>query len=182
MAETLQAPMMPSASRNGFFLGLALVLFQTIFYLADIQYNSKLGYLAYFILIAGLFLSIRNYRDKANGGYLTYGRSVGYGVLVSLMAGIISSVFVFILYSYIDPNLIDKILMDQETKMVEDNIDEDQIEIAMGYTRKMMTPPIIAVISILGMVFMGLVFSLILSVFLRKEDGSSANSFEKDTL
>jgi len=181
MTVTGQSPMMPSASRNGLFLGLALVLLQTIFYLADIQYNSKMGYLSYVILIAGLFLSTRNYRDVNNGGFLSYGRGVGYGVLVSLMAGIISAVFVFVLYTYFDPTMIDKILIETENQLVEDGMEDSQIEQTMDITAKMITPFTITLFSIIGMVFMGLVFSLVVSVFLRKEN-SHDGSFENDTL
>ena len=181
MNVTGQSPMMPSASRNGLFLGLALVLLQTIFYLTDIQYNSKTGYLSYVILIVGLYLSIRNYRDTVNGGMLNYGRGVGYGVLVSLMAGIISAMFVFILYTYLDSSMIDKILIDTENKLVEDGVDDSQIEQTMEVTAKMITPFTITLFSIIGMVFMGLVFSLVVSVFLRKEN-PHGGSFDNDTL
>jgi hypothetical protein len=119
MSSTLNAPMMPSASKHGVFLGLALILVQTIFYLADIRFDSGLGYLSYLVLIGGLFLSIKAYRDQFNDGFVSYGRAVGYGVLVALLAGVISSVFTFVLYEFIDPNLIDKLLLESENKMID---------------------------------------------------------------
>ncbi len=180
MAQTANAPMMPPASRHGFFLGFSLVVMQTIFYLADIKFDSGLGYISYLILIAGLYLSIRNYRDQLNGGFITYGRSVGYGVLVALMAGIISSVFVFVLYSYIDPSTIDKMLIEAETKMEEQNLPPEQFEMAMKINQQMFTPLVISIMSIIGYAFMGLVFSLVLSVFLKKE--VEGGSYDKDTL
>jgi hypothetical protein len=172
-------PMMPSASRHGVFLGLAMILMQTIFYLADIKSNSGLGYLSYLVLIGGLFLTIKIFRDQVSGGKLSYGRAVGYGVLVSLLSGIISSVFVFILYSYIDPNLIDKLLLEAEEAMIDQNLPEEQLDMAMEMNKKIFTPAFLSLMGILGQVFMGLVFSLVLAVFLKKED---LNSFEKDTL
>jgi len=180
MAQIVNAPLMPPASRHGFFIGLALVVIQTIFYLADIKLDSGFGYITYVVLIGGLYLAIRNYRDQLNQGFITYGRSVGYGVLVAVMAGIISSVFVYILYKYIDPTIIDKLLIETEAKMEEQNLPPDQLEMAMEMNRSFFTPLAISIMSIVGYAFMGLVFSLVLSVFLKKEDASS--SFDNDTL
>jgi hypothetical protein len=180
MAQPYNAPMMPPASRHGFFLGLALVIMQTVFYLADIKFDSGLGNISYLILIGGLFLSIRNYRDQLNNGTITYGKSVGYGVLVALMAGVISSVFVFVLYSFIDTNMIDKMLIEAEIAMEAQNLPPDQLEMAMDINRKMLTPISLSIMSIIGYGFMGLVFSLVLSVFMKKE--AEGGSFDKDTL
>lgn len=178
MANVSNAPMMPSASKHGVFLGIALILIQTIFYLADIKLDSGLGYLTYLVLIGGLFLAIKVYRDQFNEGFISYGRSVGYGVLVAVLAGIISSVFTFILYEIIDPNLIDKLLIDTETQMLDSGIAEEQLDMAMEMNRKMITPTFLALMGVLGQAFMGLVFSLVLAVFLKKE----GNTFEQDTL
>ena len=180
MTQSSYAPMMPSASRHGFFLGFALVVMQTIFYLADIKPDSTLGYLSYIILFGGLFLSVRNYRDELNKGFISYGRSVGYGVVVSLMAGIISSAFVFILYQYIDVTFVDRMLIEAETQLEEQNLSPEQLEMAMEINQKMFTPFVISMMSILGYVFMGTIFSLVVAVFLKKED-EGFNSFNKDT-
>ena len=180
MTQSTYAPMMPSASRHGFFLGFALVVMQTIFYLADIKPDSALGYLSYVILFGGLFLSVKNYRDELNNGFISYGRSVGYGVVVSLMAGIISSAFVFILYQYIDVTFVDRMLIEAETQLEEQNLSPEQLEMAMEINQKMFTPLVIALMSILGYVFMGTIFSLVVAVFLKKED-EGFNSFNKDT-
>jgi uncharacterized membrane-anchored protein len=178
MTSTLNAPMMPSASKHGVFLGLALILVQTIFYLADIRFDSGIGYLSYLVLIGGLFISIKAYRDQFNEGFVSYGRAVGYGVLVALLAGVISSVFTFVLYEFIDQNLIDKLLLESENKMIESGLDGEQLDIAMEMNKKVITPGFLTVMGILGQTFMGLVFSLVLAVFLKKE----GNTFEQDTL
>jgi len=178
MATTYNAPMMPPASKHGVFLGLALIVLQTVFYLIDVRFDSTFGYITYAILIGGIFLAIRQYRDSLNGGFISYGRAVGYGVLVALLAGIISSLFTFLLYQFIDPNLIGKLLLESEEKLLESGMPESQLDMAMEMNRKIFTPTFLSLMGILGQTFMGLVFSLVLAVFLKKE----GNSFEQDTL
>jgi len=181
MTQSTYAPMMPSASRHGFFIGFVLVVMQTIFYLADIKHDSALGYLSYIILFGGLFLSVRQYRDELNSGFISYGRSVGYGVVVSLMAGIISSAFIFILYEYIDTSFLPRMLLETEIKLEDQNLPPDQMEMAMKINQKMFTPFAVSMVSILEYVFMGKLFSLVVAVFLKKED-EGFNSFNKDTI
>jgi hypothetical protein len=182
MTQSTYAPMMPSASRHGFFLGFTLVVMQTIFYLADINIESILGILLFFIILCGgLFLSARQYRDELNSGFISYGRLVGYSVVVSLMAGIISSTFVFVLYQYIDVTLIEKMLYETETTLEKMNRPPEETEMAMKFYEFAFTPLGLSIITILEYLFKGTLFSLVIAVFLKKED-EGFNSFNKDTL
>jgi hypothetical protein len=182
MTQSTFAPMMPSASRHGFFLGFSLVVKQTIFYLADINSQSILGVLLFLILLCGgLFLSARQYRDELNNGFISYGRLVGYSVVVSLMAGIISSTFVFVLNQYIDITLIEKLLYETETTLDKMNRPPEETEMAMKFYEFVYTPFGLSIITILRCVVNGTIFSLVVAVFLKKED-EGFNSFNKDTI
>jgi hypothetical protein len=164
------------AAKFGLLLGLALIVFSFILYAFDIDSQGKIGYVNYLILIAGLAIGIINYRDKVNGGYISYGKSVGYGVQLALFSGIILSFYLFIFFSFIDPEFIGKMLIKIEDAYYDANMDEDQIETAMVMMKKFYTPASLSIFSVLGNVLMGLIFSLILSIFLKKE----SSSFEDD--
>ena len=71
-------------------------------------------------------------------------------------------------------------LIEAETQLEEQNLSPEQLEMAMEINQKMFTPLVIALMSILGYVFMGTIFSLVVAVFLKKED-EGFNSFNKDT-
>jgi hypothetical protein len=55
---------------------------------------------------------------------------------------------------------------------------EEQLDMAMEMNKKIITPGFLTIMGIVGQTFMGLVFSLVIAVFLKKE----GNSFEQDTL
>jgi hypothetical protein len=164
------------AAKFGLLLGLALIVFSLILYVLDIDSQGKIGYVNYLILIAGLAIGIINFRDKVNGGYISYGKSVGYGVQLALFSGIILSFYLFIFFSFIDPEYIGKMLIKIEDAYYDASMDEDQIETAMVMMKKFYTPTSLSIFSVLGNVLMGLIFSLILSIFLKKE----SSSFEDD--
>ena len=66
--------------------------------------------------------------------------------------------------------MIQRILEAAQQNMAEKNMSEEQIEKAMEITQKFMTPVWLFIFSILSTTFMGFLFSLIISIFTRKEE------------
>ncbi len=56
-----------------------------------------------------------------------------------------------------------------QEQMLEQGLTEEQVEQATEMQKVFMTPAIMSAISILSLTFMGFVFSLITSIFLKKE-------------
>ena len=135
---------------NGLILGLIGVVFTLLLYFLD-------------------FL-IKSYRDSHLNGYITYGQSVGAGVIIFLYSTIISVIFSYILYKYIDPGLISKILASSEETLAKRNgITQEQIDTGMAFTKKLMTPGFMAITGLIGGMFMGTIMTLIVSIFTKKE-------------
>lgn len=151
-------------------LGFVLVIYTLILYFLDQTFNSGLGLISIVILIAGLFLGIKSFRDDSRGGILSYGQAVGAGTVISLYAGIITAVFGYILYTVIDPDLIEKMFTFMEERMIEQGqLPESLIEQQMQLFRKIMTPLTTSLFSILGSVFYGVLISLIVAIFVKRE-------------
>jgi riboflavin transporter FmnP len=154
---------------SGAILGAGLLIFTLILYITNLTYSKGLGYLSYLIIIGGIILGIKNFRDHEQQGFITYGKAVGAGVLTVVFASIIMAIFNYILFKVIDPNLIEKGMEIARTQMMEKNLNDDQIEMAMKMTRTIMSPGVMAIITILGNAFMGTIFSLIIAAFMKKD-------------
>jgi hypothetical protein len=154
----------------GLILGLALVIYSAILYFSDNMFNKSLSYFSYLIIVIGLFLGIKAYRDNFLGGYITYGQTIGAGIIISLYASIISAVFTILLYKFIDPDLSQKLFAFTEQQMLDKGTPEDQVEMAMKITEKFLNPYFMAGFAILGSVVVGLIISLIEGIFLKKEN------------
>ena len=154
---------------NGIILGLAGVVFTLVLWFMDQSLNRSLGYLWLIVLIIALYFMIKSYRDKYLQGFITYGQSLGAGVVIMLYYSIISAIFAFILYKMIDPGLIDKMLAMAEEKMVERGIPESAMEQGLKVQEKIMNPAVLAVSAIINGVFFGTIISLIISIFTRRE-------------
>lgn len=151
-------------------LGFALVIYSFILYFLDQNFNRALGIINFVIMIAGLVLGIRAFRDESRSGTLSYGQAVGAGTVISLYAGIILAIFTYLLYSLIDPDLIEKYYTFLEDQMIQQGrATEQQIELGMQFNRKILTPATLSIFGILGNVFSGVIISLIAAIFLKRE-------------
>jgi hypothetical protein len=102
-------------------------------------------------------------------GQITYGQSVGAGVIMSLYSALIGAIFMYILYTVIDPGLTEKQLAFFEETMLKKGAPQEAVDAGMAIQRKIMKPEIMAPFSILGGLFWGTILSLIISIFIKRE-------------
>jgi len=153
----------------GIILGLIGIIWTLVLWFLDQTTNRSIGWIFWIVIIAGIFLGIKSYRDKYLNGFITYGQSLGAGVIIMLYYSIISAVFTYVLYKFIDPNLTDKMLALTEEQLVERGMAEGMIEQSMQVQRKILTPFVMSVSSIFAGVFIGTILSLIISLFTKRE-------------
>lgn len=159
-----------SANLNaGIILGLLGIIWSLVLWFFDQSTNQILGLAFYIVIIIGIYLGIRSYRDKYLNGFITYGQSLGAGVIIILYYSIITSVFTYILYKFIDPNLVEKMLAMTEEQLADRGLAEGMIEQSMQIQKKIMTPLVLSLGNLLNGLFMGTIFSLIISLFTKRE-------------
>ena len=154
---------------NGLILRLIGIVYYLIMYFFDLTLNQVQGYVFLVITIVVLFFLVKSYRDNYLHGQMTYGQAVGAGMVIFLYYSIISAVFIYILYAVIDPGLIDKQLAMAEEMMLKRGLPQEAMDTAMKVQQKMVKPGIIAPLSILQNMFYGLIISLIIGIFVKKQ-------------
>jgi len=86
----------------------------------------------------------------------------------------------FILYKYIEPGMIDKMLVNMEEKLIEQGWKDEAIEKMLGSSKSLMTPGILAVSQVFSVVLLGFLFSLILAIFFKKEPANPFYGVDKE--
>jgi hypothetical protein len=171
--EETSSNRLKSAMTYGAIIGLSLVVYYVLLYLADLTFNKALGLVQYVVLCVGIYMGTKAYRDKAMGGFITYGKALVFGIIISVFVGIIVVFFNFIMMRYIDPGLIDKNMAIMEETFQNSRlgrmIPADQLDETLDKARESMT----SVWSIPSGVFVfsliGFIFSLVTSAFLKKD-------------
>ena len=155
--------------RYGIILGLIFIVLSLIlnFLNLEIKTMQNIGYINYAILIVGIVMAHKAFKEGGDG-YMSIGQGLGIGTLISLIGGILSGIFSYIYIKFIDDSMLAKIKDLQIEEMEARGMDDAQIEQAMEIAGKFTSAEMIPVWAVLGMVFIGFILSLIVSLFTKK--------------
>lgn len=78
-------------------------------FMDSISYSMQevFGYLSMFIALIFVFFGIKSYRDKENGGKISFGKALGLGILITLIPALAFGIFDAIYVTYIYPEFFD---------------------------------------------------------------------------
>jgi hypothetical protein len=155
--------------QSGLIIGLIGIMYSLVIYFLDLTMNKNMGYIFMVILVGLLYFFIKSYRDNYLNGYMTYGQSVGAGVILCLYYAVIGALFTYILYSYIDTGLSAKLLANTEEVMRQKGTPESAIGPALEMVKKFQKPWIMALSSLFSVMLFGTIISLLVSIFTKKE-------------
>lgn len=154
---------------NGLILSFAGIIFSMVLYFFDLTLNRSAGYINLPIQLILLYLLLKSYRDNSLHGQITYGQSVGAGVVIFVYYAIIMAIFTYILWAIIDPELVKKSLAMSEETMAKKGLPQASIDAGMAFSAKIMKPSVMSLMTIVISMFFGVIYSLIVSIFIRKE-------------
>jgi uncharacterized protein DUF4199 len=170
-------PVRPTAQKYGLIGALILIVAGLAMNLAGlVDYanqggtgNTIASILQYGIMITVVVLAIKTHRDDDLGGYITLGRSLGVGTLTGLILGIITAIWAYIYFGFIDPSLVEQIREVAHDKALEGGTTEEQLEQAAGIMNFFTSPAFFAIASLIGSILVSFVVSLIGGAVMKKE-------------
>ena len=162
--------MMSLVLKWGLIISFALVAISVIVYIAGMSTNKAIGWVNYILMFVGVIFATKVFRDEKCGGYISFGTAFKFGFFTLFLVGVITAIYTYVFFSFIAPELTGKILTQVENDMLNSGQSEEQIEMAMSYTRKFMTPGWMVAWVLVGSVFMGAIFSLISAAVVKKEN------------
>jgi len=133
--------------------------------LATGQYFQWLGLVMMFVV---LWLGIKAVRDETPEKGMSYGRGVGTGTLISLYSGLMSSVYSYIHFKFINTEFADYQIAMLRSKWETAGMKDAQMEQAEKFTRMMMGPAFQAVMTPIFAVIIGVICALIIAAILKR--------------
>ena len=157
------------ALQYGFITAVALIALTLIIYFLSLQAMTWVSWIGYVILLGGIFIGSKAFRDESNGGYITYGRALGFGTLLSVFAAVLISVFTYIFYKFLAPDALNAIREVAEERMMRTNpnMTDEQYEMTLKFAA---SPAMLTFGSLVGYIFIGFVLSLVTSAVVQRKD------------
>lgn len=158
----------------GAYLGLGLVLISFTVYILGLEEQKSIipSLLNNFLIIGAIAYSVSIYRDNFNNGFISYGQSLKIGTSVVFFASVILAFYTYIFVTFINPEYLENIIKiaEQEILNSDPEISDEDLDLALSMTQKMLQPQWMSTLSVLGGTFMGFFYSLIISFFMKKDD------------
>lgn len=151
----------------GGIMGAITVLFSVILIITDQLQNQSLGWISSALMLVALIYFIRDYGNAKNN-QLGFGDLFAFGFKSSAFATILILAFQ-VIFNLAFPEMQDKMLEITRQKMLEQNPQptDDQIEMALSFTKKFFWPFVIGG-TILGTLLFGAIGSLIGAAITKK--------------
>ncbi len=120
------------------------------------------------IMVGIIVYGLKAFKSE-NEGFLSVSDALKVGLAISVIAGIIGTLYNLLFVTVIEPEFIVQTLEFTREKMMTDNPDmtQDQMDMTMGITEKMMTPLVMSAMGIIFTLFLGFITSLIAGLVMK---------------
>ena len=127
--STFSASLVP-----GIIMGVILIVVDLIFFLAEVEFDSKIKWLSFIVMGGIMYWAMTTIRDKNFGGYVSYGKAFGIGFWVAFIAAVIGSVYAYFYFTAIDLEAAEQILIKAEEDILASNPDmsDEQFDQALS--------------------------------------------------
>lgn len=154
----------------GFLLGIGTIIVSVLKYtfgnyLEKTIIESVIGILLIIILIV---YPIRIFKNS-NNGYLKLSHALKIGLGVSLIAAILSAIYIYVFANFIETEFVNNLLAIEIDKLKDRGLNGSDAKKSIEMMQKFMMPMMITGVIIMNL-FLGFLVSLFTGLILRKED------------
>ncbi len=169
--ETQKVSIKKIALNYGFIMALLSIVVSVIAYITNNHIDRPWWITVISILVPVLVLvyGLKEFKE-GNEGFLSIGESLKVGLAISVIAGIIGAIYNYIFMTFIEPDFVIQMLDNLREQMIEQNPDmtQEQTDMALGMSEKMMQPPIMFALNIISALFFGFLISLVAGLIMKQ--------------
>jgi signal transduction histidine kinase len=164
----------------GLIIGFAGIIYQVILYMLNQNLSQALGFAGLLITFGLLILGMRSFRDVIRDGILPFGTAFSFGIVAIVVSGIIGTVYGYLMWTVIDPDIVTRMMEMQTQKMLDRGLPDEAVEQAMGFITRFMKPGLMAVFGLVNSIVMGVILSLIAGAIMKREESTEAPLVEDE--
>ncbi len=164
----------PTLFRFSLMAGLMCGLFSIVYYMIGVyaHWLSDPYWTLIYYLFIGIFalVYVKRFRNLHGEGYLTFNKAFNISFIIILVSGTLFSAFSAAFQTYISPETGELLLKEAEQKLIDQDLEPEEIASQMQGTKWMIKYPALTIgIGIAGSAFIGAILSLIIAPIGRKE-------------
>jgi drug/metabolite transporter (DMT)-like permease len=167
--ESNRPSILRPAMTYGLIIALVIIILAVVSWVLSLEAATWMRWVNWMAYFGVLYYCLKGWRDHYNGGYLRYGQALSAGILFMFFASIIYAFYNVIYLTWIDPNMVERMLDIMEDEYYRRGFTEEQVSAAMTFAAKLKGPGMQFFSVVIGTTFLGVVLSLIVSIFIRKE-------------
>ncbi|MFO7671247.1 MAG: DUF4199 domain-containing protein [Bacteroidales bacterium] len=155
----------------GAIVGFVGILLGVIFYVMDMATANWTQYVTILIGIIVLAYCLVAYRKEYLGGFATFGQIFVMALLIGVVSSILSTLYSYLLFNVIDTELIDKIRLAAEEKVMNNpRIPESMVDDIIERMAKNFEPKRMLTMGLIMGIVVNAILGLILAAFIKKEE------------
>jgi drug/metabolite transporter (DMT)-like permease len=167
--ESNRPSILKPAMTYGLIIALVVIILAVLVWVLSLEGSLWMQWVNYAAYFGVLYFCLKNWRDHYHGGYIKYGQALSAGILFMFFASVIYAFYNVIYLKFIDPSAVERMLDIMEEEYYKRGLTEEQVSAAMGFAAKLRGPGMQFFSVIIGTTFVGVILSLIVSIFIRKE-------------
>jgi hypothetical protein len=153
----------------GAYTAFAFILISLGLYFTNSFFSPYAPYLNFFAITAFIYLAAIRFRDTLCDGFVNYAKVLGFGTYIAFWSSIIYGFYVYVLFKYIDPALLEAYLSRLEAAFMQANMPDNQVESLMTMYKIFLTPFMMGFVEILNKTLLGFVISLVIAFIVKRE-------------
>jgi hypothetical protein len=161
--------------RYGLFSAITIVILFTaswfIFRDSNFEAQEVFGYTSMVLSLLFVFFGIKHYRDKENGGQLTFGQGMKVGLLIVLIPALIFGIFDIFYTTVLNPGFLDRYYTAEVAKM-QQSLSASEFQAAkaeLDAEKEMFSKPGVApLVMFLTVFIIGVIVTVISSLILKR--------------
>jgi hypothetical protein len=163
----------------GFLSGIIVSTFMAVsmlFYKSnpDFEGGMLIGYASMIIAFSFIFVGIKNFRDKYNNGFITFGKAFKIGILIALIASTCYVIVWSFEYHFVMPDFMEAYTNSMTNKLKSSGASEAAINAQMAkmvrYREMYKNPVFFALFTYMEILPVGLIMTLIAALILKKKN------------
>ena len=162
---------------------VSIIMLSTVNYLShcegNVDYNTSMliGYASMLISLSLVFFGVRNYRDKYNGGVITFGKAFKMGMMIVLIASTMYVVAWLVDYYFFIPDFMEKYSAHMLNELKASGASQVEIDKQTkemeNFSRMYKNPFFNAMMTYIEILPVGLIVTLISSLILKRKNNTT---------